>query len=138
MKAHAIFLSAILGCMAGRASTATTYTETVDGITWTYTISDGKASTGGGSNNQPQPAVSTNLTGTLTIPSQFRGCPVTKIGRCSFENCSALDSIIIPETVLSIESDAFLNASKLFSIVPIALHRLNKGLSRTAPECIPF
>ena len=54
------------------------YTVTINGITWTYTVSSGKASLGGGLPSSP--AVSTSTSGAITIPSTLGGYPVTLIG----------------------------------------------------------
>ena len=59
-------------------------TETVDGITWTYTVTDGKASVGGGTTSTP--AIPTSTTGSITIPSTLGGYPVASIRTCAFYN----------------------------------------------------
>ena len=112
-------------------------TSTVDGITWTYTVSNNQASLGGGSESSQ--AVSTSMTGTIVIPLTLGGYPVTRIrdyaffycsrltsitipdgvtsiGECAFANCSALTSVTIPNGVTSIGSGAFSNCSRLTSI----------------------
>lgn len=61
-------LLAALPLMAG------TWTDPATGITWTYTVSDGKASVGGGSLGSP--AVSTSTQGAITVPSAIGGKPV--------------------------------------------------------------
>ena len=43
-------------------------TATVNGITWTYTVSNGKASLGGGSSSRTATAVRDSTKGALTIP----------------------------------------------------------------------
>lgn len=45
--------------------------------------------------------------GDLTIPSIYGGLPVTSIGREAFDYCYDLKSIIIPNSVKEIETDAF-------------------------------
>ena len=54
-------------------------TEMVDGITWTYTVSNGKASLGY-DNGYCSAAIPSSSTGAITIPSTLGGYPVTSIG----------------------------------------------------------
>ncbi len=89
-------------------------TETVDGITWTYTVSNGKASLGGG--DKSSPAIATSTTGSIAIPSTLGGYSVTTIGAHAFRGCSELTSITIPNGVTSIEYCAFYDCSGLTSI----------------------
>ena len=51
--------------------------EIVDGVAWAYTVSDGKATVGGGARNY---AISPSTAGAVTIPATLGGCPVTTIG----------------------------------------------------------
>ena len=83
------------------------YTEKVNGITWTYTVSDGKASI----SDVPE-----TTTGAITIPSSLGGYPVTSIGEYAFEDCSGLTSVTIPNSVTSIGKYAFSSCSGLTSI----------------------
>jgi hypothetical protein len=57
-------------------------TETVDGIEWTYTVSNGNASVGGRSYSST--AVPKSTTGAITIPSTLGVYPVTSIGDVAF------------------------------------------------------
>ena len=84
-------------------------TETVNGITWTYTVSNGGASLA-------PTAVSTSTSGAITIPSTLGGCPVTSIGAYAFSRCSGLTSVTIPAGVTSIGSCAFNYCSRLTSV----------------------
>ncbi len=85
-------------------------TETVDGVTWTYTVSGGKASVGGGR------AVAMSTDGAITVPSLLGGCPVTSIGDWAFCGCSNLVSVTIPRTVTTIGTGAFQQCSSLASM----------------------
>ena len=90
-------------------------TEVVDGITWIYTVSNGKASVGSGSYSGST-AVPKSTTGAITIPSSLGGNPVTSIGYMAFEGCSGLTSVTIPDSVTSIGNGAFYGCSGLTSV----------------------
>ena len=92
---------------------ATTYTATVDGISWTYKVINGHASIGGGTEST---AVSKSTSGTITIPSKLGGYSVTSIGAYAFWNCSGLTCVIIPECVTSIGDSAFMGCSGLINM----------------------
>ncbi len=57
-----------------------------------------------------------SASGALEIPSIYNGKPVTGIGDWSFENCSNLTSVTIPDGVTSIGEGAFENCSSLTSV----------------------
>ena len=90
-------------------------TATVDGIKWTYTVSNGKASVGEGTSSTP--AVSTSTSGAITIPSSLGGYSVTSIGDYAFCGCSGLMSVTIPDSVTSIGREAFSDCSELANVV---------------------
>ena len=89
-------------------------TATVNGITWNYTVNDGKAEIYSGSWNTP--AIPTSTTGAITIPSTLGGYPVTSIGDSAFGGCSGLTSVTIPDSVTSIGYSAFSGCSGLTSV----------------------
>lgn len=51
---------------------------------------------------------------TLVVPSTHRGLPVTVIGSAAFKDCSALKKVIVPASVKTIYSSAFLSGVTLF------------------------
>ena len=129
-----VFLFALVALLFPLYSFA--YTQVVDGIEWTYTVSNGEASVGGGQYSQ---AVPTWTSGAIAIPTMlggytvtriggyaFSGCSrltsvtipgsVTRIGNCAFSGCSGLTSVTIPDSVTSIEWSAFHGCSGLTSI----------------------
>ena len=77
-------------------------TETVNGIQWTYKVSNGEAILGG---EQPSGvcvvslgplAVDCSTAGAIVIPSVLGGIPVTGIGHYAFSCCRGLTSVTIP------------------------------------------
>ncbi|MBQ8125261.1 MAG: leucine-rich repeat domain-containing protein [Kiritimatiellae bacterium] len=106
-----ICICSVILVMALGSNADTTHTETVNGITWTYTVSNGKASIGGGS--QSFPAMPRSVVGAIEIPSVLGGYPVTKIARYAFYSCREMVSLTIPASVTSIEDYAFRGCSSL-------------------------
>ena len=107
-------------------------TERVDGIVWTYKISDGKASVGGGSYSNT--AVSRTTSGVLEIPSSLGGCPVVGINSFAFYSCGSLAGVTIPDSVTSIGNSAFTGCHSLTSFVVAAdnsFYKSDSGLLLT-------
>ena len=89
------------------------YTETVDGIEWTYTVTNGGASIGDGNWS----SVPATTSGIITIPSTLGGNSVVGINNSAFKTCKLLEKIIIPEGVRSIGHGAFKECQLLENIV---------------------
>lgn len=89
-------------------------TTTINGITWTYTVSNGSASLGGPSSSDR--AVPTSTEGAITIPSTLSGYHVTSIGARAFFDCSSLTSVTMPDSVTSIGQEAFHNCNGLTNV----------------------
>ena len=113
----------ILGTLLGVCAFADT--QTVDGVTWTYTIKDGEALLGGGS--QSSPTVPTTTAGDIVIPSTLGGCPVKSILNFAFYNCGSLTSVTIPEGVTSIGEGAFRLCSTITTVtIPVGVTAIGK------------
>ncbi len=57
-----------------------------------------------------------SASGSLSVPSEYKGLPVTKIGDKAFAGCEDITSIIIPATVTSIGAEVFDYCKGLTSI----------------------
>ena len=104
-----------LAALAAGGVWADTWTDPETGITWTYKVSNGKASVGIGAGYSP--AIPTSTVGVVTIPSAFCGYPVTSIGDHAFEDCNLLTSVTIPNGVTSIGAASFRNCSSLENVL---------------------
>lgn len=89
-------------------------TTTVDGIEWTYTVTNNEASLGGG---YGIPAVPTSTSGAITIPSTLDGYRVTSVGRFAFFGCNWLESVMLGEDVATIRDYAFYGCSGLTNVM---------------------
>ena len=89
-------------------------TETVNGITWTYTVTGDTVSIGGGSSSST--AVPTSTSGAITIPSMLGSKQVSSIAAYAFSDCCGLTSVTIPEVVTNIGAYAFSYCSALTSV----------------------
>ncbi len=79
------------------ANAAFAATETVNGVEWTYSVSSGGATLGGGSSSTP--AIPKATSGAVEIPSELGGVPVTTIANYAFSGCSAVTALTIPNSV---------------------------------------
>ena len=109
------FLLAALAICAGSLSAV--QTEVVDGVEWSFTVSNGQATIERSAYPNPVPAIPVTTSGDLTIPSMLGGYPVTSIGSYAFYECRSLTSVEIPEGVTTIGDDAFSGCSSLTSVV---------------------
>ena len=107
-----VALFAVVALCVARPSFAVT--ETVDGITWCYTVSNGEASLGVAGESC---AVPNFTSGAIVIPFSLGGYPVTSIGGGAFEGCEYLTSVTIPSGVTRIGDYAFSGCRALTSVV---------------------
>ena len=90
------------------------YKETVDGVEWIFSVSNGESQVGSGSSSSP--AIPKATTGAVTIPSKLGYCSVTSVGDYAFYNCSGLTSVTIPSSVTSIGGRVFYDCNSLMLI----------------------
>ncbi len=80
------------------------------------------------SGNPIYPAISNELTGTITIPSEANGFEVVKIGDTAFSCCS-FEFMILPNTVVSIGEEAFLSCRRLKTlIIPNSVNQIDSWI----------
>ena len=90
------------------------YTDTVDGYTWSFVISNGMATIKSPSNWSE--AVEPYPYGEVEIPAELGGWPVRAIGEYAFYFCSQMTAVKIPETVNRIGYYAFYGCSSLKTV----------------------
>lgn len=61
-------------------------------------------------------AIKSDVSGTITIPSEVNGYTVVEIQSEAFRDCETIDKVIIPSSIQRIQSRAFLNCTALKSI----------------------
>lgn len=92
-------------------------TETIDGITWTYTIKNGEANVGGRITGGTYGAAIPRTTkGEISIPNILGGCPVVSIENSAFSGCDGLTNVVIPYGIKFIGHSAFSGCSGLETI----------------------
>lgn len=119
-----LLAAALLFAWGLRADTAT-----VDGYTYTYSVTDGKATIGTG--ETVKTAVSPKPTGRLTVPSELGGYPVTGLGESAFYNCTGLTDVTIPNGVTHIGPRAFSCCSGLVNVT------IGSGVTSIEPYVFP-
>ena len=135
------FLLAVLAICAG--SLFAVQIEVVDGIEWSFTVSNGRATIGYGTSYQsPIPAIPVTTSGDLTIPSTLGGYPVTSIENYAFYECKLLTSVVIPEGVTLIGNSAFSGCNALTSVaipegVPLIGNSAFSGCNSLTSVVIP-
>lgn len=89
--------------------------ESLDGITWKYTVSNGVATVGSGLYAGDR-AVPPSTSGSISIPSKLGGHPVGKIADYAFYGCTGLGSVTVPKSVTNIGKYAFSGCLQLSSV----------------------
>ena len=114
--AIAVSSAVFLVCGDLNAAVLQTLTQTVDGITWSYTVNKGIATVGNDTVSPIVPAIPESTSGAITIPSTLGGYPVTRIGENAFSFHSKMTNVMIPDSVTSIGNSAFTQCRGLTSI----------------------
>ena len=71
--------------------------------------------------------------GEVVIPSTYNGLPVKIVGAYSFEKCSLITSVVIPDSVTEIRNHAFYKCSRLESVnIP---NKVTKLWTEVFAEC---
>ncbi len=109
MKRLVLFLCAFLG-----ATTLFALTETVNGVTWTFTVTERGAII---ETNSRTAAIPTTTTGSLLVPTILGQRAVVEIGSYAFDGCSKLTKVIIPEGITTLGNEAFAYCSALRTVV---------------------
>ncbi len=126
LNTHAAVAAAIIAIISSIGDVTYGETEAINGITWTYEVSHGKASLGGGYSEKP--AVPTSTKGAITIPSKLGGYAVTTIDVSAFSHCTGLTTVTIPDSVTSIEGSSFSGCESLTSVViPASVTIIKEG-----------
>lgn len=106
-------LPMIAWCADGDLFTA----NTIEGINMTFkVISETEKTCEVRADGYGNPAIDYYTMGTITIPEEVEGYKVTRIGNYAFEYCFFLENIVIPHTIVSIESWAFYRVDRLIKI----------------------
>ena len=105
-------------------------TATFDGYTYTYSVTDGKATIG--SSNAWTRAISPSPTGHVTVPSSLGGFPVVGIGDYAFYGFYSasykLESVTIPNGVTRIGKRAFSGCPNLTDVtIPASMAVVDNG-----------
>lgn len=101
----------VLCCSAGLMVRAAT--QTVNGVAWTYTVTNGEASVGLGSASGT--AVARTTSGALAIPAALGGYAVKAVAPYAFYECTEVTAVTVPASVLSIGNGAFYGCEGMVS-----------------------
>ena len=99
---------------------AETWHDETTGLTWTYTVTDGKSTI----ENHPEyttddyftVAVFPRPTGKVTIPNALGGYPVVSIGRAAFITCDKITEVEIPLSATNLGANVFHACDELCSV----------------------
>ena len=110
MKKVVIFLLALFSSVVARSANGDTFTaNTVEGIEMTFKViseANKTCQVGVGLGFNVIPAISTETTGAITVPSIVNGYQVTELAVNAFYGCSGITTINIPSSITAIGSSA--------------------------------
>lgn len=89
------FVCVVLAALMGAGAWAET--ETVNGVTWSYTVSGGEATVTG----------ATPCVGEIVMPARLGGYPVTTVGHDAFAGCGEITKMTLPAGLKRIDAYAF-------------------------------
>ena len=116
----AMMLCATICCLGEEV-----FTETVNGLEWTYRVVNGEAVLGGNNNAH---AIDTSTFGIVDIPSMLGNYSVRNIGKAAFRDCSAITLVTIPSGVINIENESFRGCPGLMEIyIPESVTNVGSG-----------
>ena len=109
----------LLGVFCVAAFSLNAATEIVDGIEWTYVVSNGEASVGkvwsldefNFTDIYDISAIPITTSGLIEIPAKLGDYSVTSIGPLAFCACGSLTSVLIPNSVVNIGAYAFIGCA---------------------------
>ena len=111
MKKLFAFITAAVAASAPLPVLADTWTDPSTGIEWHYEIANGEAKIingiGYSQYSTPLPAIPSDTSGDITIPSTLSGKSVTAIGWNAFRRCDGIIGVTIPPSIRTIENEAF-------------------------------
>ena len=111
-----IRMLAVAVVAAGLSVNAVADEASLDGVTWYYSVADGKATV-----TNASPAV-----GALSVPAQLAGRPVKAIGEGAFSACAGITAIELPAGLTEIRAAAFEDCTSLSTVT------LSAGLTNIA------
>lgn len=101
---------------------------TVEGVTMTFkVISESERTCQVGNGSSDNPAISSDVTGTVTIPAMANGMSVIRIAGHAFEHCMGVEEIVIPSTVSEIFEAAFMESGITTMTLPNSLTMIAEG-----------
>ncbi|MBE6382028.1 MAG: leucine-rich repeat domain-containing protein, partial [Lentisphaerae bacterium] len=115
MSMKRVMIALLLSVIVPNMFAATLYTNEVNGIKWVYSLADGKVTLGGGSSSAP--AIASNPSGKVEIPSFLGETPVVAIASYAFNGKTGIKDLTVPNSVTNIGNCAFQNCSGVTNIV---------------------
>ncbi len=128
-KTKAVAVAVMAIAAAHMPLLADTRTNEVNGVTWQYTVTDGKATLGTGAYSNNGRAVIGTPPENLAIPADIGGMPVVGIANYAFRNFySEITNVTIGLNVTNIGYDAFMSCRKLCSVtIPENVVKIESG-----------